>query len=74
MRLSIDNWRWAGVPFFIRTGKCLPMTLTEIWADLQPPPLAVFGREQAHWGREPSASALGGPAPENAGASSPNHV
>jgi len=74
MRLSIDNWRWAGVPFFIRTGKCLPMTVTEIWAELQPPPMAVFGREQAHGGREPSASALGGPVPENAGASSPNHV
>jgi glucose-6-phosphate 1-dehydrogenase len=74
MRLFIDNWRWAGVPFFIRTGKCLPITVTEIWAELQPPPLAVFGREQAHGERERSASALGGPVPEDAGASSPNHV
>ena len=28
--LEIDNWRWAGVPFFIRTGKCLPVTQTEL--------------------------------------------
>jgi glucose-6-phosphate 1-dehydrogenase len=74
MRLFIDNWRWAGVPFFIRTGKCLPMTVTEVWAELQPPPVALFGREQAHRGRERSASALWGPVPENAGASPPNHV
>jgi glucose-6-phosphate 1-dehydrogenase len=30
MRLEIDNWRWSGVPFFIRTGKCLPATQTEL--------------------------------------------
>src|SRR5215216_3306685 len=30
LRLEIDNWRWAGVPFFIRTGKCLPITQTEL--------------------------------------------
>ncbi|MDQ6775343.1 MAG: glucose-6-phosphate dehydrogenase, partial [Actinomycetota bacterium] len=30
LRLEIDNWRWAGVPFFIRTGKCLPMKATEV--------------------------------------------
>jgi glucose-6-phosphate 1-dehydrogenase len=30
MQLEIDNWRWAGVPFFIRTGKCLPITQTEL--------------------------------------------
>jgi glucose-6-phosphate 1-dehydrogenase len=30
LRLDIDNWRWAGVPFFIRTGKRLPMTQTEV--------------------------------------------
>ena len=29
-RLAIDNWRWAGVPFLIRAGKCLPVTLTEV--------------------------------------------
>jgi glucose-6-phosphate 1-dehydrogenase len=30
MRLEIDNWRWAGVPFFIRAGKALPETVTEV--------------------------------------------
>jgi glucose-6-phosphate 1-dehydrogenase len=30
VRLDIDNWRWSGVPFFIRTGKCLPATQTEL--------------------------------------------
>jgi glucose-6-phosphate 1-dehydrogenase len=30
LRLEIDNWRWAGVPFFIRTGKRLPLTQTEV--------------------------------------------
>jgi glucose-6-phosphate 1-dehydrogenase len=30
LRLEIDNWRWAGVPFFIRTGKQLPLTQTEV--------------------------------------------
>ena len=29
-RFEIDNWRWAGVPFFIRTGKLLPVTQTEL--------------------------------------------
>ena len=30
MRLEIDNWRWSGVPFFIRAGKALPATVTEV--------------------------------------------
>src|SRR5690606_30012312 len=30
LRLDIENWRWAGVPFFIRTGKLLPVTVTEL--------------------------------------------
>jgi glucose-6-phosphate 1-dehydrogenase len=30
LQLEIDNWRWSGVPFFIRTGKCLPTTQTEV--------------------------------------------
>ena len=30
LRLEIDNWRWAGVPFYIRTGKRLPATQTEV--------------------------------------------
>jgi glucose-6-phosphate 1-dehydrogenase len=40
--LHIDTWRWAGVPFYIRTGKCLPITATEVIVDLKCPPLAIF--------------------------------
>jgi glucose-6-phosphate 1-dehydrogenase len=40
--LHIDTWRWAGVPFYIRTGKCLPVTATEVRVDLKAPPLAIF--------------------------------
>jgi glucose-6-phosphate 1-dehydrogenase len=40
VRLSIDSWRWDGVPFFIRAGKCLPVTTTEVLVELRRPPLA----------------------------------
>jgi glucose-6-phosphate 1-dehydrogenase len=43
VRLSIDSWRWAGVPFYIRAGKCLPVTCTEVLVELRPPPRSVFG-------------------------------
>ena len=43
LRLHIDTWRWAGVPFFLRAGKCLPTTATEVIVNLNAPPLAVFG-------------------------------
>ena len=42
LRLHIDTWRWAGVPFYIRTGKCLPVATTEVMVDLKCPPLRVF--------------------------------
>ncbi|WP_109125038.1 glucose-6-phosphate dehydrogenase [Dyella sp. C11] len=42
LRLFIDTWRWAGVPFYIRTGKCLPITSCEVMVTLRRPPLAVF--------------------------------
>jgi glucose-6-phosphate 1-dehydrogenase len=42
VRLEIDTWRWAGVPFFIRTGKRLPATTTEILVKLKRPPRVVF--------------------------------
>jgi glucose-6-phosphate 1-dehydrogenase len=38
MRLEIHSWRWQGVPFFIRAGKCLPVTCTEIMLRLRRPP------------------------------------
>jgi glucose-6-phosphate 1-dehydrogenase len=40
--LHIDTWRWGGVPFYIRTGKCLPITTTEVIVDLKRPPVAIF--------------------------------
>jgi glucose-6-phosphate 1-dehydrogenase len=42
MRFQIDSWRWDGVPFYIRTGKCLPMTATEVLVELRRPPHVVF--------------------------------
>jgi glucose-6-phosphate 1-dehydrogenase len=42
-RLFIDTWRWAGVPFFIRAGKCLPVTATEVVVEFKRPPLETFG-------------------------------
>jgi glucose-6-phosphate 1-dehydrogenase len=42
LRLDIDNWRWSGVPVFIRTGKCLPVTQTELRLVFQRPPRVGF--------------------------------
>ncbi len=42
LRLQIDTWRWAGVPFCIRAGKRMPITATEVMVNLKCPPLAVF--------------------------------
>ncbi|MGH7509701.1 MAG: glucose-6-phosphate dehydrogenase [Gemmatimonadales bacterium] len=42
VRLQIDSWRWAGVPFYIRAGKCLPVTATEVLVELKRPPVALF--------------------------------
>jgi glucose-6-phosphate 1-dehydrogenase len=42
LRLEIDNWRWAGVPFFLRSGKRLPVKSTEIAIVFKRPPLALF--------------------------------
>ena len=43
LRLDIENWRWAGVPFFIRTGKRLPLTHTELRLVFKYPPRLGFG-------------------------------
>ncbi len=43
IKLYLDTWRWAGVPFYIRVGKCLPETANEILVELKTPPQAVFG-------------------------------
>ena len=42
MRLEIDNWRWAGVPFLIRAGKSMPLTATEAVVTLREPPRPLF--------------------------------
>jgi glucose-6-phosphate 1-dehydrogenase len=43
MRLYIDNWRWAGVPFYLRTGKRLPKRVTEVAVQFKRAPLPLFG-------------------------------
>jgi glucose-6-phosphate 1-dehydrogenase len=45
LRLYIDNWRWANVPFYIRAGKRLPKRVTEIRIQFKRPPHITFGRE-----------------------------
>ncbi len=42
MKVGIDNWRWEGVPFFLRTGKRLPERVTEIVVQFKHPPLNLF--------------------------------
>jgi glucose-6-phosphate 1-dehydrogenase len=46
LRLEIENWRWAGVPFYIRTGKRLPVTQTELRLVFNHPPQLGFGRAE----------------------------
>jgi glucose-6-phosphate 1-dehydrogenase len=41
VKLEIDSWRWKGVPFYIRAGKCLPTTCTEIVAKFRKPPTLI---------------------------------
>ena len=48
LRLAIDNWRWQGVPFYIRTGKSLPVTCTEVVAHLRRPPTVYPGCTPQH--------------------------
>jgi glucose-6-phosphate 1-dehydrogenase len=54
MRMDIDNWRWAGVPWFIRTGKKLPVTQTEIRAVFREPPRLGFMENGSHRRPEPN--------------------
>jgi glucose-6-phosphate 1-dehydrogenase len=42
VRLAVDTWRWHGVPFFIRAGKCLPVRATEVVVRFRCPPIDVF--------------------------------
>lgn len=45
LKCYIDNWRWSGVPFYIRTGKCLPTRVTEVVIHFRPAPHTIFGQE-----------------------------
>jgi glucose-6-phosphate 1-dehydrogenase len=54
LRVDIDNWRWEGVPFFLRTGKCLPVTQTELRVVFRRPPRMGF----VGWSRAPEPAQL----------------
>jgi len=47
LKLEIDSWRWRGVPFYIRAGKCLPVTITEVLVRLRRPP-TMFQNPDLH--------------------------
>jgi glucose-6-phosphate 1-dehydrogenase len=42
VRLHVDTWQWAGVPFYVRSGKRLPVAGTEVWVEFKRPPQTVF--------------------------------
>jgi glucose-6-phosphate 1-dehydrogenase len=49
VRFEIDSWRWDGVPFLIRAGKCLPVTATEVLVKLKHPPLRRFPNQNNYF-------------------------
>jgi glucose-6-phosphate 1-dehydrogenase len=51
VRLHIDSWRWDGVPFYIRAGKCMPVTATEVMVTLQRPPLVHMSPSETNYFR-----------------------
>jgi glucose-6-phosphate 1-dehydrogenase len=51
VRLFIDSWRWAGVPFYLRSGKYLPTTATEVLVELKPSPQRLFADSLPEDGR-----------------------
>ena len=48
VRLEVHSWRWSGVPFLIRAGKCLPVTTTEVQVKLRKPPLDILGNDSSN--------------------------
>jgi glucose-6-phosphate 1-dehydrogenase len=58
MKLFVDNWRWAGVPFYLRTGKHLPKRVTEIAIQFKSAPLMLFKRSDAQGQLEPNVLTL----------------
>ena len=61
LRFEIDSWRWADVPFFIRTGKRLPVTATEVMATFRRPPQRLFDETLPRAGQLPALPAGPGP-------------
>jgi glucose-6-phosphate 1-dehydrogenase len=51
LRLYIDSWRWQGVPWYLRSGKCLPETAAEVIVQLKPPPQRLFADSAPTVGR-----------------------
>ncbi|MEO7127341.1 MAG: glucose-6-phosphate dehydrogenase, partial [Rhodoferax sp.] len=51
LRLFIDSWRWAGVPWYLRAGKRLPRSVVEVQVQMQPPPQQLFDDSGAAGGR-----------------------
>jgi glucose-6-phosphate 1-dehydrogenase len=45
LKLFIDNWRWSGVPFYLRTGKCLPQSASEVRVQFRPTPHVLFAAQ-----------------------------
>ena len=45
VKLYIDNWRWSGTPFYIRTGKCMPSKVSEVVVRFRSPPLTLFQKQ-----------------------------
>lgn len=51
VRLSVDSWRWEGVPFLMRAGKCLATTTTEVLVKLRRPPLSKLCSDEVNYVR-----------------------
>ena len=51
LRLFIDSWRWAGVPWYLRSGKCLATSAAEVLVELKPPPQRLFDDSKTAAGR-----------------------
>ena len=50
VKLTVDSWRWAGVPIYIRAGKCLPLTAAEVLVAFRDPPRRVFDERASPYG------------------------
>ncbi len=58
LRVWVDNWRWQGVPFYLRTGKKLAKRMTEVALHMQPIPLSLFGRRDGRERVDPNVLTL----------------